>query len=70
MDKAEGGKMSKLLTISEASELTRLTVKTLYSKVCRREVPFTKLGGKLLFDEDRLRKWIDEHSVEPVAVAG
>lgn len=61
--------MSRLITISEASDLTRLTVKTLYSKVCRREVPFTKLGGKLLFDEARLQEWIDEHSVEPIAVA-
>ncbi len=59
----------KLLTIAEASGITRLSVKTLYSKVCRREVPFTKLGGKLLFDEDRLRKWIDDHSVEPTAAA-
>jgi len=61
--------VSRLITISEASDLTRLTVKTLYSKVCRREVPFTKLGGKLLFDEARLQEWIDEHSVEPIAVA-
>ena len=61
------GKVSKLLTITEDSAMTRLTVKTLYSKTCRREVPFTKLGGRLLFDEDRLRAWIDSHAVEPLA---
>ena len=62
--------MNRLLTISEASELTRLSVKTLYSYTCRRKVPFVKLNGALRFDEDRLRRWIDEHAVEPVAAAG
>jgi excisionase family DNA binding protein len=61
--------VTKLLTINEASELTRLTTKTLYSKVCRREIPFVKLGGRLLFNERRTLEWIDEHSVEPAVAA-
>ncbi len=62
--------MGRLLTISEASELTRLTVKTLYTYTCKRLIPFTKLRGKVLFDEDRLIRWIQEHAVEPVSAAG
>jgi excisionase family DNA binding protein len=54
-----------LLTPKEASELTRLSVKTLYAKCCRREIPFVKLGGKLLFDQAKLVAWIEKHSVEP-----
>ena len=60
--------MSKLLTIQEASDLTRLAVKTLYSYSCRREIPVIKLKGRILFDEDRLRRWVDSHAVEPVAI--
>jgi excisionase family DNA binding protein len=62
-----GEEMSRLLTINEAAALTRLSVKTIYSYTCRRRIPFLKLGGAVRFDEDRLRKWIDEHVVEPVA---
>jgi len=54
-----------LLTIQEASELTRLSVKTLYNATCKRTIPFTKLGGKLLFDEAKLVAWIEEHSFDP-----
>jgi excisionase family DNA binding protein len=62
--------MSKLLTIAEAAEITRLSVKTLYSYTCARRMPYIKINGALRFDEERLRAWISEHSVEPVAVAG
>ena len=61
--------MSKLLTPEEVSSLTRLKIKTIYAKCCRREIPYLKLGGKLLFDEDRIRKWIDGNCVEPIAAA-
>jgi excisionase family DNA binding protein len=62
--------MPKLLTISEAADLTRLATKTLYGYVCSRKIPYVKINGALRFDEDRLRKWIAEHSFEPVSVAG
>lgn len=61
--------MSRLLTVQEASELTRLSVKTLYAYSCRKEIPVIKLKGRILFDEDRLVQWIQAHAVEPIAVA-
>jgi excisionase family DNA binding protein len=61
--------MARLLTIQEASALTRLRPKTLYSYTSQRTVPFVKLGGRVLFDEDRLLKWIEAHKVEPIAKA-
>jgi excisionase family DNA binding protein len=59
--------MPKLLTIDEAAQLTRLSIKTLYSYTCTRRIPFVKLNGALRFDQDRLVAWIAEHAVEPVA---
>ena len=61
--------MSRLLTIQEASDMTRLAVKTLYAYVCRKEVPYVKLRGRLLFDQCRLQQWIDAHAVEPASAA-
>jgi excisionase family DNA binding protein len=57
--------MRPLLSIKRASELTGLSVATLYKYVLLRIVPFVKLGTRVLFDEDRLAAWIDEHRREP-----
>lgn len=53
--------MKPLLSIRQASELTGLSVATLYKYKLLRIVPFVKLGRRLLFDEDCLAVWIDEH---------
>jgi excisionase family DNA binding protein len=63
----EGRKrMKPLLSIKEASELTGLSVATLYKYKLLRTVPFVKIGRRLLFDEDRLVAWIDGHRSEPM----
>jgi excisionase family DNA binding protein len=61
--------VSRLLTPQEVSALTRLKIKTVYAKCCRREIPYIKLGGKLLFDEESIMAWVDSHRVEPLAAA-
>ena len=64
--KAGGRVRPRYLTVSEASELTRLARQTLYRRVCERRIPFTKAGSRLLFPEDKLLAWLDKHTVEPV----
>ena len=58
--------MKSLLSIKQASTLTGLSVATLYKYKLLGTIPFVKLGRRLLFDEDRLVAWIDEHRSEPV----
>jgi len=66
MNKNEGGKhMKPLLSIKEASELVGLSVPTLYKYILLGTVPHVKLGTRVLFDEDRLAAWVDEHRREP-----
>jgi excisionase family DNA binding protein len=66
MNQNEGGKsMKPLLSIKEASELVGLSVPTLYKYVLLRTVPFVKLGTRVLFDEDRLETYVNEHRREP-----
>ncbi len=57
--------MKPLLNIKQASELTGLSVATLYKYVFLRTIPFVKLSTRVLFDEDSLAAWIDEHRREP-----
>ncbi len=56
----------KLLTIQEASDLLKLSVPTLYRLTSQKRIPFYKVGGKLLFDSERLTNWLAGFAVEPV----
>ncbi|MDB5117700.1 MAG: hypothetical protein JWQ79_3192 [Mucilaginibacter sp.] len=47
-----------LLTVNEAAEFLKTSAGALYTKVSRREIPFSKPGKRLYFDKDELRKWV------------
>lgn len=47
-----------ILNIKEASKMLDLTVPTIYSKVCRRELPVFKKGNRLYFSKAELLEWI------------
>jgi len=50
------------LNIDEAAEFLSLKKSTLYSKVCRRELPFYKQAGRLYFFRSELLNWIKSGS--------
>lgn len=52
-----------LLTIKEVSEILKTSTSTLYRWVHKKEIPFVKIGGKLLFKEDTLDEFIKKNSV-------
>jgi excisionase family DNA binding protein len=45
--------------LSEAAQYCGLANRTMYKKTHRREVPHSKVGGRLFFDLDELEAWID-----------
>jgi len=47
-----------LMDIEEAASFLKLSVTTIYSKVCRKEVPVHKQGKKLYFSKTALKEWI------------
>jgi len=49
---------NELLNITEAATFLRLTRSTIYSKVCRGEIPAFKTGRRLYFDREELTTWI------------
>ena len=49
-----------LMTISEAAQFLSLSTSTIYSKVCRMEIPVHKKGKRLYFEMQELYEWIRE----------
>ncbi|OCA77158.1 hypothetical protein BBI01_01460 [Chryseobacterium artocarpi] len=44
----------------EACAILKLSLPTLYSKVCHREIPSYKRGNRLHFSRSELRQWIKD----------
>jgi len=61
-------KVDDFLTVKELSKWIKLSESHIYFLVNKRKIPFAKLGGKLLFDKQKIKDWIDENSPEPVEV--
>jgi excisionase family DNA binding protein len=56
----------RLLTVSEVSEYTGLSVHTLYTMVSQRRIPFVKVGRLTKFDLRLLDEWIAKHTMMPM----
>jgi len=54
---------SDLLTITEASEMLNLSIPTIYSKVSRRELPYSKRSKRLYFSREELTAFVREGKV-------
>ena len=57
-------KEEELLTIEQVSKLLNLSVSTLYSKVCRNEIPVNKVGKRLYFYRYELMQWISSGRIK------
>ncbi|SHN14020.1 helix-turn-helix domain-containing protein [Flavobacterium xinjiangense] len=54
----DADKNEELLTIEGAAELLKLSVATIYTKVCKNEIPVNKQGKRLYFYRAELLDWI------------
>jgi excisionase family DNA binding protein len=55
-----------LLNIEEAAEFLKVSVAALYTKVSRKEIPFSKPGKRLYFNKVDLKEWIRSGSRKTV----
>jgi predicted DNA-binding transcriptional regulator AlpA len=53
-----------LLTIQEASLFLKLSVATIYTKVCRNNIPVNKQGKRLYFCKSELISWVKEGRIK------
>jgi excisionase family DNA binding protein len=51
-------KKTDTINVHEAAELTGFKIKTIYSKVCRGEIPTLGRGRPLVFSRRTLEKWL------------
>lgn len=58
--------MNQLLTISEVAALTRLSKATIYAYVCRKQIPYIKLGTRTVFNEQDIENWVKQKSITSV----
>ena len=58
--------MEKLLTIDEASQVLGISVKTIYTYVCKKIIPHVKIQGNLRFRESDLEAWVEKQLVKPL----
>lgn len=56
----------EFLTVLEASRMLNLAVPTIYSKVCRNEIPVNKQGKKLYFVKSELLEWIRSGRIKTI----
>jgi len=54
----------RFLTLKETSEFMNLSASLLYKLVETKQIPHTRVGRKILFDRQRLERFIDENSHE------
>jgi excisionase family DNA binding protein len=57
----------ELLTIEGAAELLKLSVATIYTKVCKNEIPVNKQGKRLYFYRAELLDWIKSGRIKTTA---
>lgn len=60
--------LDEFLTVRELAKWIKLSESHIYFLVNKNKVPYSKLGGKLLFERTKIRKWIDSQSQTPEVV--
>lgn len=55
----------RYLTVKEAAEWLKMSESHIYFLKHKRKIPYVKLGGKLLFGKDDLKKWVESNSSAP-----
>ena len=54
--------MSNYLNVEALSNYIGLSKSSIYKKVMRREIPFIKATGSLLFNQEDIDRWLKEYS--------
>ena len=61
----------ELLTYRDVAALLGVRLGTIYSMVARRQIPFVRVGRRLVrFSKRRTKEWLDTRSVEPLVRGG
>lgn len=53
----------RFMNISECSKFTTIPTATIYKLVSKKEIPFIKKCGRLIFSERKMRQWLSGTSI-------
>ena len=54
--------LEDLITVRELATWLRLSESHIYSLISKKKIPFNKVGGKVLFDKQVIKNWIEQQS--------
>jgi excisionase family DNA binding protein len=55
----------KYIGVVDLAEMLNISKSTIYTWVCYRKIPFTKVGSRLVFSVSRIERWLKDNSHEP-----
>ena len=53
---------NEFLTVKELCEWIRLSRSKVYALIQDNKIPYAKVGGKFLFDKNKIKNWIESQS--------
>ena len=55
-----------LIKIKEVAGMLSMNQTSIYKLVYRKAIPYTKIGGALRFDKDKIIAWINQNSYDMI----
>jgi excisionase family DNA binding protein len=52
-----------LITVKTLSDWIKISSKVIYRLIDKKEIPYIKIGGKYLFDKQKIVEWLKLNSV-------
>jgi len=57
---------NRLLNVSEVAVLLGIAEATVYAWTSAKKIPYFRIGGRVRFEEQTIREWLNERRVEPI----
>lgn len=60
----------KLLRLADVCEMFGVSRSCLWRLTTKQDIPYFRLGGRVLFEEERLRAWMEDQTIKQSSHAG
>ncbi len=55
-------KLQSLLNIQDLSDFLKISVSSIYRLTSRKQIPFVKIGSRIVFQPEKIREWLELQS--------
>ena len=56
--------MQELLSIPETAKVLKISTSSLYRLTSRKQIPFIKIGSRVVFQPAKIDAWLENHAVQ------